>query len=203
MPEDVNGLNQEPEMGSEMPGADIAPTGGDVQAELERTRKALVDANREAAKRRKQLEAYEAAEAERKQAQMTELEKAQAALAEVEKRATEAERGRKQALVRAAVIARAGALRFVNPEDAIAFLGAESLEIGEDGQIADLDEQLTKLTKARPYLLQQPGQLGATNPGRGGAQGGETDQERRRRLFGGGAPGNPFTGDGGGVLFEQ
>lgn len=55
-----------------------------IQAELARVQAALKDANNEAASRRKKLEAYEAAEAKRKEAEMTELEKAQAKLAALE-----------------------------------------------------------------------------------------------------------------------
>ena len=77
----------------------------DYRAELEKTRKALRDANREAADRRKRLEAFEAEEAKRKEASMSELEKAQAQLSEWQQKAAEAERSRRDALVRAAVIA--------------------------------------------------------------------------------------------------
>lgn len=167
----------------------------DSVAELERLRKALADANREAAKRRKQLEAYEKAEAERQQASMSELEKAQAALKELEAKAAAAEQGRKAALIRAAVISQAGALRFNNAEDALAFLKTDSLEIGEDGQIEGLQRQLEAIAKERPYLLQQPGTVGATNPGRGTVEG-ETAAQKRARLWGAGDT-DPLTVNGG------
>jgi len=167
----------------------------DAAAELERVRKALSDANKEAAKRRKQLEAYEAAEAQRKQESMSELERAQAALAELEKRATDAERGRKEALLKAAVIAKAGALRFNNAEDALAFLKPEALEIGDDGQVQGLEDALKAIAKERPYLLQQTGQVGATNPGRGNVEG-ETAAQKRARLWGHGNV-DPLTANGG------
>ena len=167
----------------------------DSVAELERLRKALAETNRENAKRRKQLEAYEQAEAQRKQESMSELEKAQAALAELEKRAADAERGRKQALLEKAVIAKAGALRFNNAEDAIRFLDPEKLEIGDDGQVIGLEDALKAIAKDRPYLLQQPGQVGATNPGRGNVEG-ETDAQKRARLWGVGAS-DPLRVNGG------
>lgn len=53
---------------------------------------ALKDANKEAAARRKKLEAFEKAEADRKAAEMTELEKAQAKLKEYETQLTNAKR---------------------------------------------------------------------------------------------------------------
>ncbi len=167
----------------------------DYKAELEKARKALAETNRENAKRRKQLEAYEQAEAQRKQESMSELEKAQAALAELEKRAADAERGRKQALLEKAVIAKAGALRFNNAEDAIRFLDPEKLEIGDDGQVIGLEDALKAIAKDRPYLLQQPGQVGATNPGRGQVEG-ETDAQKRARLWGVGAS-DPLRVNGG------
>ena len=167
----------------------------DYKAELEKARKALAETNRENAKRRKQLEAYEQAEAQRKQESMSELEKAQAALAELEKRAADAERGRKQALLEKAVIAKAGALRFNNAEDAIRFLDPERLEIGDDGQVIGLEDALKAIAKDRPYLLQQPGQVGATNPGRGNVEG-ETDAQKRARLWGVGAS-DPLRVNGG------
>ena len=167
----------------------------DYKAELEKLRKALAETNRENAKRRKQLEAYEQAEAQRKQESMSELEKAQAALAELEKRAADAERGRKQALLEKAVIAKAGALRFNNAEDAIRFLDPEKLEIGDDGQVIGLEDALKAIAKDRPYLLQQPGQVGATNPGRGNVEG-ETDAQKRARLWGVGAS-DPLRVNGG------
>ena len=180
-----------PEMGNEQtttepPAAGQVPGDpADLQAELERTRKALADANKEAAQRRKKLEAYEKAEADRQVAQMSELEKAQAKLAELEKRAAEAEAGKRQALIRAAVIARATVQGFREPEDVLRFLDAGAVEIADDGQVRDVDTLLQKLAKAKPYLLQPAGTVGATNPGRGQGTG-ESDEARRARLFGGG-----------------
>ena len=181
-----NTIDTTPEMDVTEPEPTVQPAEMvDYKAELEKLRKALAETNRENAKRRKQLEAYEQAEAQRKQESMSELEKAQAALAELEKRATDAERGRKQALLEKAVIAKAGALRFNNAEDAIRFLDPEKLEIGDDGQVIGLEDALKAIAKDRPYLLQQPGQVGATNPGRGQVEG-ETAAQKRARLWGAG-----------------
>ena len=191
-----NTLDTTPEMDVTEPEPTVQPAEMvDYKAELEKLRKALAETNRENAKRRKQLEAYEQAEAQRKQESMSELEKAQAALAELEKRAADAERGRKQALLEKAVIAKAGALRFNNAEDAIRFLDPEKLEIGDDGQVIGLEDALKAIAKDRPYLLQQPGQVGATNPGRGQVEG-ETDAQKRARLWGVGAS-DPLRVNGG------
>ena len=51
------------------------PTLEESQAELDKTRKALKAANKEAAGRRKKLEAFEAAEDERKKAEMSEIDR--------------------------------------------------------------------------------------------------------------------------------
>ena len=177
----------------------------DYKAELEKARKALADVNRESAKRRKQLEAYEAEEAKRKTESMSELEKAQAALAEAQAKAEQAETGRRAALVRAAVIASASTRGFADTEDALRFIDQAKVTVDETGAVDGIDEQLDALAKNKPYLLaqteQQSGRLGATNPGRGQA-GGETDAQRRARLFGG-SSGNPFSGNGGGLVWPQ
>ncbi len=166
----------------------------DYKAELEKLRKALAETNRENAKRRKQLRPMNRPKHSASRVDVR-LEKAQAALAELEKRAADAERGRKQALLEKAVIAKAGALRFNNAEDAIRFLDPEKLEIGDDGQVIGLEDALKAIAKDRPYLLQQPGQVGATNPGRGNVEG-ETDAQKRARLWGVGAS-DPLRVNGG------
>ncbi len=176
---------QQGQTGTEPQDSGEVPDPAALQAELERTRKALADANKEAAARRKKLEAFEAQEAKRKQAEMTELEKAEARLNELEKRAEQAEAGRKQALVRAAVIAQATAQGFRDPEDALRYLDTSEVEITEDGKVGDVSALLKELGKQKPYLLQPQGSVGATNPGRGQVQG-ETPDQRRARLFGSG-----------------
>lgn len=185
---------QQDQTGTEPQDSGEVPDLAELQAELERTRKALVDANKEAAARRKKLEAFEAQEAKRKQAEMTELEKAKARLNELEKRAEQAEAGRKQALVRAAVIAQATVQGFRDPEDALRYLDTSEVEITEDGKVGDVSALLKELGKQKPYLLQPQGSVGATNPGRGQAQG-ETPDQRRARLFGSGGP-DPGPGAG-------
>lgn len=176
---------QQDQTGTEPQDSGEVPDPAELQAELERTRKALADANKEAAARRKKLEAFEAQEAKRKQAEMTELEKAEARLNELEKRAEQAEAGRKQALVRAAVIAQATAQGFRDPEDALRYLDTSEVEITEEGRVSDVSALLKELGTQKPYLLQPQGSVGATNPGRGQAQG-ETPEQRRSRLFGSG-----------------
>jgi len=175
----------------------------DYRAELEKTRKALRDANREAADRRKRLEAFEAEEAKRKEASMSELEKAQAQLSEWQQKAAEAERSRRDALVRAAVIAAASGKGFADTEDALRFIDTASLDVDDAGFTAAINEQLDGLAKNKPYLLKQTesgGQIGATNPGRGGAC--AAAQQPRAPVYGL-LGGKPFRGPGGGLILPS
>jgi len=120
------------------------PTVTDLQAEMAEMRKALRAANREAAERRKKLEAYEQAETERKQAEMTELEKAQAARQEAERRAEEAESKLAFSIRRDAFYGWASPTA---REDAITLLDLE----GD----ADVAEMVAELQEKRPYLFKQ------------------------------------------------
>ena len=149
-------------------------------AELEDTRKALKRANREAAERRKQLEAYEKAEAERKQAEMSELEKANARTAEMEARAKKAEAQisliQKESAFYAA--AEEADLTWANEQarrDAVLLLDLSSLE---DDEIAD---EVKKLKTDRPYLFKQatmPDTDGTKRGSKKPLKEGEMDEER-------------------------
>lgn len=131
----------------------------DVKAELEKVRKALREANKEAADRRKKLDAFEAAEKERQAAQMTELEKAQAEIAEAKRLAAEAEEARTAAeakaqerLLKAAVIAEASKQGFNDPADAWLLVDRSKIEAGEDDSFKGLDKAIEAVLKAKPYL---------------------------------------------------
>lgn len=126
-----------------------------VQAELEDARKALKKANREAAERRKQLEAFEAAEAERKQAEMSEQEKLQAKVAEMETRAKEAEARLDLMHKRNAFYSAAAQAEFTwaseqARQDAALLLDFSELDDG------DMEQAVKDLKEARPYLFAQP-----------------------------------------------
>lgn len=165
-----------------------AESGEGIEARLARMEAALKKANHEAATYRKRLEAYEKAEQERKQAEMTELEKAKqrAAQLEVELSALRRSEMQRQVAEKAGLpAALASRLKGETPEE----LEADAMALAET---------LPKLTKSPPPLP-------ATNPGANADGRAETDAQRRARLYG--TLGNPFDPvdaekHGGGVIFK-
>lgn len=160
-----------------------------LRAELEKERAAKKAANQESASRRKRLEELEAAEAQRTEASKTETQK-------LSEKATKAEQERDAAIARAqdlalrnAVTVQASKMQFTDPGDALAFIDKSKLKVNEDGSVEGLDAELERLSKSKPYLLARSAasQLTATMPGHSGAQGGETREQRRARIQGGGS----------------
>ena len=115
-----------------------------------------------------------------------------------------AEQERIEALIRAEIVAQATVLGFTDPHDAYRLLDLTAISLGDDGAVGGVDDQLKKLAEAKPYLLQQhstqPRTVRATNLPRGRDQG-ETDAEKRARLWGGGDA--PFGKHGGGVFMPE
>ena len=137
----------------EIPTDTTTPDAADVQAELERVRAALKSANKEAADRRKKLDAFEKAEEERKLAAMTELEKVQAALKASEDAREASVRDARAALISHAVHLEAVRANFHRPEDAMAFMGAAEFDVDDDGKVEGVADALKALAKERPYLV--------------------------------------------------
>lgn len=163
MPEDKN--DQVEMTKPDVPEQSTSVTPVDLQAELEAARKALKEANREAAERRKKLEAYEADEAKRKSAEMTEAEKLQKELelATSELKALKLNEMRRKIAAKHSI-----------PEALAARLHGETEE--------ELDEDAKALLEALPKPPKpQPGAV--ANPG-ANAQAAETDAQKRARLFG-------------------
>lgn len=133
------------------------PSDAEIRAELERTRAALKAANKEAADRRKRLEALEAADQERQQAEMTELDKTKAALEKLKKEHEgTAARLRRAALKDAAREAaqKAGLAFAVGAlADAVDLGAFDDLEVGGDGAVAGMSDAIKVLQKKRPYLF--------------------------------------------------
>jgi hypothetical protein len=155
-----------------------------LKAELDKVRAALKDANKEAAERRKKLEAFEEAEAKRKQAEMTEAQKLQAQLEEKTKKLAELER---------AALQRQAAQKAGLPD---VFAGRLQGSTPEEME-ADAKALVEALPKPKP-------QINPTNPGAGATQG-ETIEQQRARIYGSG--GNPFDPNlapknGGGVFWK-
>jgi vacuolar-type H+-ATPase subunit I/STV1 len=137
-------------------------------AQLEELRKQLSAVNKESAGRRKKIEEIEAAEAKRKQAELSELEQLKAKLAEQEKARLAAESKANEALIRHAVEMAAATMKFHNPEVAYHLLDLAEVSIGEDGKVAGVEDALKKLVKSNPYLV-----------GNGTAAAPETDASKR------------------------
>jgi len=145
-----------------------APTAEEFQAQLDEVRKQLKVVNAESAGRRKKLEEIEAAEAKRKQAELSELDQLKAKLAEQEKARLVAEGKASEALIRHAVEMAAATMKFHNPEIAYHLLDMAEVSIGEDGQVTGVEDALKKLVKSDPYLV-----------GNGTAAAPETDAGKR------------------------
>lgn len=156
------------------------------KAEWEKVQTALKEANKEAASRRKRLEELEAAERAKKDAEMSELEKLQKKYAEAESKAARLERSNAQRDIAAKVGLPAAFANRIQGET------PEEME-------TDAKALLDAMPKPAPN---KPGPLSPTNPG-GNANQGETDAQRRARIFSpGGNIFDPAVGKahGGGVF---
>lgn len=150
MPEGTDGQGAMPTTPAGETPAGNQPTLAEVTAELETVRRALKDANKEAADRRKKLDAYEAAEAERKQAEMTEAQKADTARKAAEEKAQKAIQQADAKLKRAAFMAEASKYGVVRPEDAYALALADGFagDVGDDGNVSGVTEAVKALVDA-------------------------------------------------------
>lgn len=202
MADEITGEMPNPAEG-EKPEAQKEPTTAELLAQLDETRKALKAANKEAADRRKKLDAFEQAETERKTAEMTEAQKLQARLEKLEAEKNDALAKAAANLKRAAILSKAGG--FIDPDDVVGAL-AGKLEINDAGQVEGLDEALKELGKAKPHWLKQEKgapRLNAGNPGNANGDG-ETEAQRRARIYGGGSSlfDSNAQGRGGGVILS-
>jgi len=145
--------------------AGTVPDAAALKAELESARKALAAANREAADRRKKLDAYEQAEAARKEAEMSEVEKAVKRANDLQAQLEAERQARRDGALKAAVTVAATRAGFHNAEDAWAFLPAGAVSLDEGDHAVGVDDALKELVKARPYLVKQAGPAPATPSG--------------------------------------
>ncbi len=157
MPDDNNNPGGMPN--TEPPGG-VLPAGGqpsaaDLLAELKRAREALKAANREAADRRKKLDAYETAEEERKQAAMTELEKLTKAKTDAEERASKVMQEANTRVLKAAFIAEAAKHGAKVPADAYALAQADGAQVSVDdsGNPVGVAEAVKALVDAGRLVL--------------------------------------------------
>ena len=133
------------------------PTLEALQAELANAQSALKRVNAESAKRRKLLEAHEAAETKRKEAELSEVEKAQAAAKEWEEKHQALTAKLNAAQMRQAFYDEADAqkLSFVNPQakkDAFTLADTSGVATGE-GVMTGMPEAVKVLAKSHPHLF--------------------------------------------------
>jgi len=148
----------------DMPEEKSAETVDGLKAQLLKVEKALKETNREAAERRKKLEAFEEAEKIRKEAETSEMDKLK----------LQAETAQKQAVeLQKALLKRDVAAKFDVPEILVDRLKGDTQE--------EMEADAEKLMKELPKPKQA--NISATNPG-GNQSIEETDAQRYKRLFG-------------------
>lgn len=177
-----------------------------LKAQVARLESAVKDANRESASRRKRLDELEAAEAKRAQESLSETDRLKAQLADAQRSAALAQEESARTVVRSVVVAQAAAMNFADPNDAYGLIDLANISINEDGKVVGVEDALKKLAEAKPYLKRATApRLPPTSPG-AGASGGETDEQRRARLYGGSSGGifDPVAAQqmGGGVVWN-
>lgn len=120
----------------------------DSKAELERVRLALKAANKDAADKRKKLDAYEAAEAERTKAAMTETERLKAELEAERAKSAQADERAKQTLIRAAFVSEAAKAGAAYPEDVHRLADLAGVDVDENGKVTGVAEAVKSLVDA-------------------------------------------------------
>lgn len=116
--------------------------------EKDKLRKALKEANREAAARRKRLEELEAAEEQRKQSELSELDREKQAREKVEKElASERERV-SGLLIKSAFEVEASRVGIAHPEDAYLLADKASIEVDENGKVTGVADAIKALVEA-------------------------------------------------------
>lgn len=131
-----------------IPPAEGADSGASQAAELERVKAALKAANKEAAERRKRLEELEAQDEARRKAEMTEAERLKAEVEQAKKEAEQARTDARATLIRAAFVAEAAKVGASHPEDVYRLADISGIEVGADGAVAGVAEQVKALVDA-------------------------------------------------------
>lgn len=160
-----------------------------LQAQLAQIQDALKKANREAAERRKKLEEFEAAETQRKEAQLSEVEKANKRAEEAAARFEALQSAMRDRAIRHAVEIEASRQGFIDPADAIALADMAAVQYSDDdGKVTGADAVVKALAKAKPHLVRTAQNPPANLNGRDGgkAQGGATMDELIARKRGSG-----------------
>lgn len=141
------------------------PTVEELLAERDKIAAALKEANKEAADRRKKLDAFEAAEKARNEAAMSEAEKTAKRASELEAKLNEAAAELNETKILAAIEREATRLGFADTSDAAVMIDRKAIAI--DGKnVTGVKEALEALAKTKPYLLKQQANNSAGSPGK-------------------------------------
>lgn len=127
---------------------DTTPDAAALSAENARLSAALKAANNESAGRRKRLEELEAAEQQRKDAELSEIDKLNKRLAEAEQATTQAAQQAQATLIRAAFVAEAARADAQFPEDAFALANRAGVAIDDNGTVTGVAEAVKALVEA-------------------------------------------------------
>lgn len=165
------------------PMVDQASSGGEETISLEEARKL----RREAQGLRKRLAEFEAVDARRKQAELTELDQAKQRLADMEAQLATANTAHQEQIVRYEVMLRATGMNVVDAEVVARLLDWSSLEFDENGAPTNVEKLLRDLLKAKPYLI-KPAEQSAAAPNVNARNGNEkvdakAHEEDLRRRF--------------------
>ncbi len=195
---------QAPDPQGQEPGESNTPNEDPRIAQMEAQIKAL---RQEAAQHRRRAKDAEEDARKRAEAELSDADRLARTLDEEKAARQKAEERARRLALESAVALRSQQLGIRDAEAAIALLDREGL-YDEDGDLlkGELDTRLRDLLKAKPYLKAQQAPPSPASAGRQGPRG-ETDAERRARLFGGpGQRGGIFDAEaararGGGVIF--
>lgn len=110
----------------------------------------------------KKVTAFEAAEATRKTAEMSDAEKLKVAKETAEGETLQLKKDLQTERIKSTVLAVAAKMTFADPQDAYTFIDPDELEIDDKGvvDVPSVEEALKALLKAKPYLA------GESEPGR-------------------------------------
>lgn len=135
-----------------------------LQAELERVRLALKQANKEAGDRRKKLEEIEQNETKRREQELTEVQRAAKRAEEAEASLKKYQERYRTNAIRNAVRLAAQNAGFVDAEDAIALADLSGVDLDENtDRVTGAKEAIDALVKVKPHLLKTPERPAAPN----------------------------------------
>jgi hypothetical protein len=182
----------QPEMGTEqdtqgeMPSTTQVEMTGDTE-DTKAIAEALKEARADAIKWRSRLREMEAQQQAAQDAELSESERQAKRLADMERALEQQQQHTRSLALESAVAMRANALGIVDAEVAVALLDRDALDYDDSGRpdADSLDMALKRLIKAKPYLKTAQAPSSPANPARSEPVG-ETDQQRRARLYGGG-----------------